>query len=61
MTAAGWDAATKVLRLAKYDGATATLCGDEMTVTVGGKDATLRAAPWRIRRARDHAIPRATL
>jgi hypothetical protein len=61
VTAVGWDAATKVLRFASYDGAAATVRGDEVTVEVGGKNATLRAAAWRIRRARDHAIPRATL
>ena len=61
VTAVGWDAATKVMRFASYDGAAATVRGDEVTVEVGGKNATLRAAAWRIRRARDHAIPRATL
>ncbi len=61
VTAAGWDAATKVLRLASYDGATATIRGDEATVTVGGKTASMRAAPSRVWRARQHGLPKATL
>jgi hypothetical protein len=61
VTGAGWDAAAKVLRFASYDGATATLRGDEVRVTVGGKEALLRAAPWRVARARRHAVPRAVI
>jgi hypothetical protein len=61
VTAAGWDAATKVLRLASYDGATATVRGDEVTIKIGGKEATLRAAPWRVQRAKAHGVPRATI
>jgi hypothetical protein len=61
VTAVGWDAATTVLRLASYDGATATVRGDEVTVEVGGKRASMRAAPSRVWRARQHAIPRASV
>ena len=61
VTATGWDAATKVLRLASYDGASATVRGDEVTVEVGGKSASMRAAPSRVWRARQHGLPKATL
>lgn len=61
VTAAGWDAATKVLRLASYDGATATVRGDEVSIKVGGKEANVRAAPWRVQRAKAHGVPRATI
>jgi hypothetical protein len=61
VTAAGWAAASNVLRLASFDGATATVRGDEVTVEVGGKNASMRTAPWRVRRARRHAIPRASV
>jgi hypothetical protein len=61
VTGVGWDAAAKVLRLASYDGATATVRGDEVTVEVGGKSASMRAAPSRVWRARQHGLPKATL
>jgi hypothetical protein len=56
-----WIGAGLALRLASYDGATATVRRDEVRITVGGKHATLRAAPWRVERAKEHGVPRATL
>lgn len=55
-----WYVATRLLRLAAYDGATATLRDTEVRVSVGGKHAILRATPARVRRAQDHGLPRAT-
>lgn len=54
-------AAGRVRALLRYDGATADVQHDTVSVSVGKHRASMRAAPGLVDRARHHALPRASL
>ncbi|MBV8760011.1 MAG: hypothetical protein JO257_22160 [Deltaproteobacteria bacterium] len=58
---ATYIAAGRVRVLLRYDGATANVRFDEVAVEVGKHRAVLRTSPRLVDRARQHALPRATL
>lgn len=56
-----WAQASQFSRLLGYDGVTAEVHGDRVTIVVGGKVAFLRASPRLVERAKRNALPRASL
>jgi hypothetical protein len=56
-----WAQASRFARLLGYDGVTAEIHGDRVTIVVGGKVAVLRATPGLIEKAKRNALPKASL
>lgn len=58
---ARWAQASRFLRLLGYDGVSAEVHGDRVTIVVGGKVAFLRASPKLVDNAKRNALPTARL
>jgi hypothetical protein len=56
-----WAQASRFARLLRYDGVSAEVQGDRVTIVIGGKVAFLRASPKLVERAKRNALPRASL
>ena len=54
-------AASRALRLHRYDGVTAEARGAHVEILVGKQRVTLRAPRWLVNRKRYHGVPKATL